>query len=159
MLFRSLYTVLALAASVACVGGDAPTGKELSPDEIRLIREAVYDHDAWISTPAPETGMFRLLDVPKPLRELYKKQPAAVVHVLLAIIEGANPKDSSLAAGYAAELFDGRGAGVVCVEFFDKSTYDVVDKTWETTPREHWIEKLKERMQKKRGESSKRERK
>lgn len=117
-----------------------PSSDKLSLDQIQVIRAAVYDNDAWVGS--PERSAERVLSVPPPLGNLYKKRPAAVLDVLLTIMEGANPKDSSLAAGYAVELLEGPGAGVVCVEFFDKKTYDVMDKNWETCPREHWIRVL-----------------
>jgi hypothetical protein len=64
-------------------------------------------------------------------------------------MDGANPNDSSLATGYAFELLLGPGRGVICVEFYDKKKYDVMDKAWETTPRQHWIDKLRSKMKSK----------
>ncbi len=161
-IFVSLASVVAacsvaadvVAAPAALAADVAPHGEHLSIEEIRVVRQAVYENDALLYSPdrSPE---WRLLAVPRPLENLYKKHPAAVSDVLQTIMEGANPRDSSLAAGYAFELFYGPGTGIVCVEFFDKKTYDAMDKDWETSPREHWIQKLSE-IRKKKDEKEKR---
>lgn len=74
---------------------------------------------------------------------VYKADPKFVVDVLLKIMDEASAEDSVLAAGYAMELVNGPGVGVVCVEHFDKKTYDDIDKDWDKTPRQHWIKKVK----------------
>ena len=105
------------AASAADV---APHGEHLSIEEIRVVRQAVYENDelCFIRLTEAQNGgswLFR-----GHFENLYKKHPAAVSDVLQTIMEGANPRDSSLAAGYAFELFYGPGTGIVCVEFFDR---------------------------------------
>lgn len=40
----------------------------------------------------------------------------------------------------------GLGGGVVCVEMFDKATYDTVDKDWQVTPRQHWGKKVRAKV-------------
>ena len=119
--------------------------KELNVEDIRLVRSAVYDNEPKEYSPdgRPEE---RWLEVPKSLSELYKKKPTAVLNFLLVIMEGANPTDSVLATGYAFELLSGYGRGVTCLEIFDNANYDVICKEWCTTPREHWIRKLRGEM-------------
>ena len=112
--------------------------KELSVEDMRLIRSAVYDNEAKDYSPSDQPEE-RLLEVPKPLSELFKKKPTAALNFLCVIMEGARPKDSILAASYAFELLSGHGRGLTCLDIFDKAIYDVILKEWGTTPREHWI--------------------
>ncbi|MFN4261935.1 MAG: hypothetical protein ACK4RK_21860, partial [Gemmataceae bacterium] len=77
--------------------------------------------------------------------------------LLLKIMEGANPEDSAVAAGYALSLIiierepkwpHGAG-GCAPVEFFDRETYDIVQKHWKKTPRQHWIGWVRKEMNQK----------
>jgi hypothetical protein len=119
----------------------------------KVVRQAVYDQPPTVE-PVPQKDSqgrtvnvpITILVVPKPLAELYKRHPRPVLELLLRIMDGANPRESSLAAGYAMELLGGPGRGLVCVEFFNKDTYDAVDKDWEKTPRQHWMKKVREKM-------------
>jgi hypothetical protein len=110
-----------------------------------VVRECVYNETPGIESPNRD---FRsILIVPDPLSTLYREQPKAVLALLLKIVDGSSPKDSVLAAGYAMSLLDDPSAGVVCVEHFDKATYDKVDEDWKTTPRKHWMRKIAAKMQ------------
>jgi hypothetical protein len=113
----------------------------LTIDEVRAVRDAVYNNNPRLYS--PDKSVERFLEVPKALTELYKQNPGQVLDTLSVIMEGGNPKDSILAAGYALELLAGPGHGTVCVDLFDKGTYDSLDKGWKTTPRLHWINRLK----------------
>ena len=104
------------------------------------VRSAVYNKSSQVESPNRD---FRdILIVPQPLADSYKKDPKAVLELLLKIIDGANPPESALAAGYAIELLSGPGVGVICVEYFDKAKYDALDKDWKTTIRNHWMGKI-----------------
>ena len=152
-----LLVVIVISTSMSvCSSNDDPPAqtknelrdkKDLTADQMRVVREAVYAREASIVT--DRRTFIRSLLMPEPLGTLYKQNPQPVLELLLVIMEGANPRDSSLAAGYAFELMGGPGRGVVMVEFFDKKTYDTVDKDWETTPRQHWIRHLRAEMKSK----------
>lgn len=118
-------------------------------DKEKVVRDAVYNNNPL--TASPKEDFQSVLVIPKPLAELYKAHPKPVVDMLLKVIDGGRPKDSVLAAGYALELLDGPGGGVVCVDLFyngknAKANYDIVDKNWEKTPRQHWVKKIHEKM-------------
>jgi hypothetical protein len=136
MLCEIFFSVLTLTSAIAV----AP--ENLSIDELRMIRDAVYYRDPILGSRRDETE--RVLELPEQIQKLFRSHPNAVLDVLASIMEGASPKDSSLAAAYAFELLDGPGVGVVCVDLFDKKTYDVLDKDWSTTPREHWTRTLRD---------------
>src|SRR2546427_351434 len=95
----------------------------LTPDEERTVRKSVYDGEMLIVS--PKMDFQDILVIPKPLTDLYKKRPRAVVDLLLTIMEGGNPRDSVLAAGYAIGLLDDPAVAVVCIDHFDKSKYDL----------------------------------
>jgi len=103
-----------------------------------VVRRCVYDETPKKAAVAPGDFQERLI-IPEALSDLFRLHPSAVLDLLLRIIDGGNPDDSVLAAGYAISLLDGPVAGVVCVDVFDKGTYDKVEKAWKTTPRKHWI--------------------
>jgi hypothetical protein len=116
------------------------------------VREAVYSEEIRVTS---DFDFQSKLVLPKALETSYTKHPQAVLGVLLKIMEGGRPRDSALAAGYAISLLDGTAVGVICVEHFDKKTYDSLDKDWRTTPRRHWIAKVNSRMKKEFGRDGK----
>jgi hypothetical protein len=122
---------------------DDPTMVEtpLTREQIRVVRESVYEGKATISA-IDRFGSPRL-NIPMPLYELFREKPRGVLEVLLVIVEGANPHESALAAGFALELAKGPGAGVLCLEYVNKETYDTVDRHWMKTPREHWADRVR----------------
>ena len=118
-------------------------------DKEKVVRDAVYNNDP--QTVSLKRDFQSVLVIPKPLAGLYKAHPKPVVDVLLKVIDGGRPEDSVLAAGYAIELLDGPGGGLLCVEMFytdkdAKANYDIVDEDWEMTPRQHWVKKIQEKM-------------
>jgi hypothetical protein len=115
------------------------------PPEVveKVVRDAVYNNNK-PRTASPNKDFYSILLVPDSLTEAYKKHPQAVLGVLLRIMDGGNPNDSVLAAGYAISLLRGPGVGIVCIRHFDKETYDTVDKDWEVTPRQHWIKRVRQ---------------
>jgi hypothetical protein len=129
------------------LASEAKSMPSLDAAEESVVRASVYNE-------TPRVGSNRLevatvqgeLFVPKPLADLYKANPRGVLEALSRIIDGARPDDSALAAGYALSLLTHPGVGVVCVTFFEKDKYDIIDKDWEETPRQHWLSKIREKM-------------
>jgi hypothetical protein len=114
----------------------------LSPAQEKIVRNSVYGKQPLIRA-IPMEGLDEIV-VPKELAEVYKDHPRETILVLLAIIDGAKPDDSVLAAAYAIALLHGAPVGPVCYKFYDRKTYDDVDEDWETTPRKHWRGKVRE---------------
>lgn len=112
--------------------------KALSPQEERTVRNAVYNEDARTAS----RDLRRILVVPNALADLYRKNSRSVVDLLLTIMDGASPKDSVLASAYAIALLQAPDVATVCLDNFDKLTYDIVDNDWKITPRKHWIKKV-----------------
>jgi hypothetical protein len=129
-------------------GDDKPDPKAtLDAAEEKVVREAVYNMGPL--TASPRMDFISELVLPDSLVALHKKKPQAVLNLLLVIMEGASPKDSVLAAGYAISLLTSPAVGVVCIDHFDKNTYDSVHRAWETTPRKHWLKKVRAELKKK----------
>jgi hypothetical protein len=116
--------------------------EKLDSRQEAIVRRAVYENEPLINS-SPAFLFQGELGIPEPLAELAKNHRREVIELLLKIMDGGSPKDSALAAGYAVSLLSGPRVGVVCVERFDKATYDEVDKDWETTPRQHWIDRVR----------------
>jgi hypothetical protein len=146
----SLLAVLLVGCSVATSDpkdalGTSDSKDTFDADAEKLVREAVYyNSPATTSRAMDADGLARIdiLVVPEELTDLHRRHPEAVLGLLLKIMEGGNPRDSSLAAGYALSLLKGPEIGIICVRHFDKDTYDSFNKNWETTPRKHWIERI-----------------
>jgi hypothetical protein len=83
--------------------------------------------------------------VPAILQELYKKNPEVVVEVLLRVADGARPTDSITAAAFALSLVDSPQVAVVIVEVFKAETYDTLNESWKQTPRQHWIDLIRQK--------------
>ena len=115
----------------------------LDNEKEKVVRDAVYNGKTLLYSPE-ERPWDRVLRFPEPLTQLYNQHPQAVLHLLLKIMEGGRPTDSVLAAGYAISLQAGPSVGRVCVENFDEKTFDTLDNDWRTTPRKHWIAKVRE---------------
>ena len=97
------------------------------------------------------TNLHDSLWVRQPLLDLYRTHPRPVIELLMRIIDGATPEVSARAAGYAIELLEGPGVGVVVVRLFveDETTYDTVRKDSKITELLHWIRKVNERLNEK----------
>jgi hypothetical protein len=126
----------------AAVMQERRTNEALDTSQEMVIRRCVYNETPKIGADFGDSQT-RLL-IPKALSDLYRQHPSAVLELLLKIVDGANPDDSVLAAGYAVSLLNNAAVGVVCVDVFDKDTYDKVDKAWKTTPRKHWMRVIEE---------------
>ena len=138
-----MLTALALAAILQHLAGLSASAK-LTPEQERTIRVMISDYPAGTYTEIvalPELGgaplPFTRVDMPKDLEAAYAKAPSAVIGLLLRIVDGGTPRDSSSAAVYALTLAGPDGAGLAPIALFDKATYDVVVKGWDTTPRYH----------------------
>ena len=123
--------------------------EQLSVEQIRIVRESVYEKLAPIGT--DYKTLVRSVLVPADLRELYNKKPEAVLDVLEVIMQGGRPRDSVVAAAYAFELHGREGDGVVVVDFLESrgKEYDKLDRNWKLTPRDHWIERLRSKREEK----------
>jgi hypothetical protein len=146
----ALPLLLALTVSCAPPVADAKKPDAKGPFDAaqeKAVRDAVYLGEPMIASPQKE-DFHPVLCVPDSLTRLYEDHPQEVLDVLLRVMDGGRPEDSSLAAGYAVSLLQGPGVGRVCVEFFNAKTYDAWAKNWEMTPRQHWIEKVQEMRKK-----------
>lgn len=115
------------------------SGQGFSVEDERTLRNAVYLKDIWTTIPREGEWEFtQILVVPKEVTAIYKKDRLAALKVLQKIVEGGNPKDAMLAAGYAISLVRSPAVGVVCVEGRDEAGFDRFDEAWQKTPRQHW---------------------
>jgi hypothetical protein len=156
---RKLAVVCSVGSMFAMMAAPPTHADEKKPaldaEAEKSVRQAVYNYPPAVSPipqKDPRTGIelppITILVLPEPLAKLYKQHPRRVLELLLRIMDGADPKQSSLAAGYALELMGPPGRGLVCIELFDKNTYDVIEKNWKTTPRQHWIKRVQDCMAK-----------
>ena len=122
------------------------TPSTLTIEEQASARKAVYE--GRLISVSPKRDFFSILEVPKILTDLYKKNPDAVIDLLSRIADGGNPADSIRAASFAIEMVDGPGAGELCASLFKTATYDTVDKDWGHTPREHWVKHIQAKLKK-----------
>jgi hypothetical protein len=135
----------------AAIVQERHTTEVLDTTQEMVVRRCVYDGSPKVVADA-SVGFQAQLIIPEALSGLYRQRPGAVLELLLRIIDGGNPNDSALAAGYAMSLQKGPAVGVICVDVFDKDTYDKLDKAWETTPRKHWIAKIKNAREREKGQ-------
>ena len=136
-----LVAVFAVVGFAALVPAARPTDAELD----RAVRAAVYGKE-----PQTRTRWFSNtteIVVPKELVAAYTGDPRATTKLLLAIVEGASPGESVLAAEFAFALL-GSG-GTVCLGHFNAKTYDDVREGWNVTMREHWAQKIRARINEK----------
>ncbi len=136
-----IYLLALLTMSAVAEKDEAKTALDI--DSERVVRDAVYYEEAATFSKRELPGASMLV-VPERLQKVYKEHPEAVVDLLLKIMEGANPRESVLAAGYAMSLLKGPARGAVCVENFEAKKYDSLDKDWRVTPRKHWIGRVLE---------------
>ncbi len=131
------------------------TSEVLDTSQETVVRRCVYNGSPELAAVTLGSGGIQeQLVIPQALSDLYRKHPGAVLDLLLRIIDGANPDNSVLAAGYAISLQKGPAVGVVCVDIFEKGTYDKLDKAWERTPRQHWIRAIKNAREREKGQAS-----
>jgi hypothetical protein len=120
-----------------------PEESEATRERERTIREVVCGRQ-----PVVQSVPSQLLDeivLPDVLISAHKEAPQATLKALLKIVEDEKADDSVAAAAYAFALLDGPAVGVVCLEHYDRVSYDKVDRDWGCTPREHWLQKLQGR--------------
>ena len=133
---------------VAVVAAGLPTGHFLPAADAAAVRAAVYGE-------FPKTGLqpgdvAPRLAVPQVVTAAYLKNPSATLSLLSAIATGAAPQDSILAVGYFLELAVGAGSGelITSPEFYNREAYDMPDRFWKCTPREHWVRVLRKEISK-----------
>ena len=125
-----------------------PKPDKLSAQDKAEVRWGIYDvplYEFHNSLPDLDSGLL----IPKKIEAAYGKNADEVEALLLAIADGAAPDDSIKAIGYLRELRMGTGSGLVCVQVFKRESYDVLNKNWKVTPREHWISNYKEKRKEK----------
>jgi len=149
---HSLASMFALMAAPLTHADDKSPA--LDAEAEKSVRQGVYNYPPTVS-PIPqkdargnESLPITIVVVPEPVPAIYKKNPRAVLELLIRIVDGADPKQSSLAAAYALELIGPRSRGLVCIEFFDAKTYDIIEKDAKVTLRHHWIMKIRDAMAK-----------
>jgi hypothetical protein len=128
------------AISVAVLMMQTAPVTQLAPADEAAVRQAVYGKHP--STAVPRGGLGEILLVPDELVDVYRRHPAETLKLLIMIAEGAAPADSILAVGYAMELAGGPGRGaVITLPSANRvAAYDVIDKDWKRTPRQHWVD-------------------
>ncbi len=89
--------------------------------------------------------------VPNEIKALFKKKPSQTLMTLVSIVEGANPKESCLAAAYAVTLLenDGFGGFMIYNDLFRESEYDKLKPNDRRTWRKHWVNLIKNEASKK----------
>ena len=95
--------------------GIQPPQEKVETDDF-IVRTAVYSGSP--KTAIPRKGKwakFEVLLVPKELAEAYSRNPEKTLMLLLSIVEGANPRDAALAAGFAISLARSPVAGAIAV--------------------------------------------
>jgi hypothetical protein len=134
---------------MAAVMQKPQANEALDASQEMVVRRCVYDETPKTTGMGPGGFQGRpiapqeQLIIPEALSDIYRKHPRAVLDLLVKIIDGANPNDSVVAAGYAVSLLHGPAVRIVCVDLFRKDTYDKVKKAWDTTPRIHWMRVVK----------------
>lgn len=119
----------------------------LAPAEAAAVRAGVYGKG--VATACQDEGFRKVVViVPQAVRAAFRKNPAAARELLGRIADGAGGEDSVAAASYAIELATGPGAGVFCSRLFKSASYDTVDATWKQTPREHWVQMIRDEVAK-----------
>lgn len=118
---------------------ERPIESPLTPEEQETVRESVYRGRPLIG------GMEfpGILLLPEPLVEVYKEKPAAVMTLLLEIVDDSSPHESALAAAYAIAFQSGPRVATAVFSGFEPDKYDLVNEHWKVTPREHWINSIK----------------
>jgi hypothetical protein len=121
----------------------------LSPKTEKAVRNAVYSGELHLAHPLE--GKFALLEVvevPAAVEAAYKENPAATLKLLLSVAEGGRPWDSVKALSFAMAMVEDPAVASVVVSLFQEKTYDEVDVDWEVTPRQHWLGKVKAKIEK-----------
>jgi hypothetical protein len=140
-------TVLVLA-NMLSVFSTTPSDR-LTAEELVALRNAVYKGD--LVSVSRNRDFHSELELPMVLTEFYKKSPDAVIDLLARIADGAPPGESFIAVCYGLELGK-RGVGELLARNSDSemytTKYDVVQKDWGHTPREHWVGRLRAKLKK-----------
>jgi hypothetical protein len=129
------FTVVAMSSMI---------GTSLTVEQEAAVRADVYKHTPRLYSPNQDFNSE--VEVPRKLVQLYSSHQTETLEILLRIADGASPTEAITAITYAFALVDGPGGGVACIQLFDAGAFDKMDKAWATTPRRHWIAKLREKM-------------
>jgi hypothetical protein len=143
--------VLGLSFAVASVVNGQPDVPPvvLSAKTEKTVRDAVYSGELRLAHPLDgKYALLEIVEVPVAIEAAYKENPAATLKLLLSIAEGGRPWDSVKALSFAMALVEDPAVGSVVVSLFKEKTYDEVDVDWEVTPRQHWLGKVKAKIEK-----------
>ena len=116
----------------------------LSSTAEQTVRRSVYNEKPCIEI--ADMGLTHRLVIPDALMKEYKNRPQVVLATLLAIMEGARPRDSKLAFGYAISLLGNAKIAPLLMEYISDEDYDSFDKTWQLTPRKHFVKVVKTKI-------------
>ncbi|MBY0456365.1 MAG: hypothetical protein K2V38_03435 [Gemmataceae bacterium] len=132
---------------VAAIMTSAPVPEKkfekLSTEERAAVRSGVYEGD--LETESPERDGNSRVVVPKPVVAAHRKNATETEALLLKIVEGGAPDHAFKAVCYLLELRDGPGGGYLVSLEFDYSAWDKIDMHWKATPRDHWLDLLKDK--------------
>ncbi len=122
---------------------------ELTAKELAAARDAIYTSEL-TSEQARDESTPSLI-IPNPLAELFKRNPAAVLDLLLRIADGGRAEDSFRAVCYAIALTDGGIAADLTASRLEETVpkYEQVSEKWGVTHREHWVDVVKVKRTKK----------
>ena len=121
----------------------------LSPKTEKAVRDVVYSGDLHLAHPLEgKYALLEVVEVPVAVEAAYKENPAGTLKLLLSIAEGGRPWDSVKALSFAMAVVDDPAVASVVVSLFKEKTYDEVDVDWEVTPRQHWLSKVKAKIEK-----------
>jgi hypothetical protein len=123
---------------------EVPSRTILTKEEEALIRKLVYEETAILVHPLEgKYALLELLYVPDEITEIYKKCPVGTLGLLLKIIEGGNPKDAMLAAGYALAIAEDPVTGAICTRGRRDSFDQVIKNSRKSnTTRNHWANEV-----------------
>lgn len=113
----------------------------LSVEEESVIRSSVYEKKAELTTRKGLTNDIPDIVLPKDVQDIYNKNPAGTIRLLVVIAEGASPADSGMAVIYAIALIekDGFGAADIMLNRLKRNSYDSMKPGTTETWRKHWI--------------------
>lgn len=128
-----------LPTSAEDKGGDK-TQQQLTLEESKTVRDLATGENGILTSGLVDKreGIPTVL-VPESLAKLFKTKPTTVLQLLRKIADGAAPDHSVVAVTYIVALAGDPSVASVCTSLHKAETYDVLDKNWKCSPREHWL--------------------
>ena len=84
----------------------------------------------------------RTISIPSELEKAFLKDKDSTLAELVQIATKGSQIDSVTAAAYAMTLLNCKFGGVVCLDTFDTKSYDRIQEGWNSTFRDHWIDRI-----------------